>query len=222
VQRVLVQTSSAFDFPATKLPDNVTYVGPELDDPAWAQPWQSPWPAEDRRPLVLVGFSTTHQDQVGVLSRVIGALGELDVRVVVTTGPAVEIGALPSAKNVHVCRSAPHGQILRQAAAVVSHCGHGTVIRALAAGVPLLCMPMGRDQNDNAARVTARGAGVRIAAKASPAAIRKAVERVLKDPGYRAGAETLGRRIAEDARRSRVVEILEELALHGSRARQRG
>jgi MGT family glycosyltransferase len=222
VQRVLVQTSAAFDFPATRLPDNVTYVGPELEDPAWAEPWRSPWPAEDRRPLVLVGFSTTFQDQVGVLSRVIGALGELEVRAVVTTGPAVNVAQLPSAKNVHVCRSAPHGQILPRAAAVISHCGHGTVIRALAAGVPLVCMPMGRDQNDNAVRVTARGAGVRIGPKASPRAIGKALSRVLKDPGYRAAAESLGRRIAEDARRSPVAEMLEELASLGSPTRQRG
>jgi MGT family glycosyltransferase len=222
VQRVLVQTSSAFDFPATKLPDNVTYVGPELDDPAWAEPWRSPWPAEDRRPLVLVGFSTTFQDQAGVLSRVIIALAELDVRAVVTTGPAVDIAALPSAENVQVCRSAPHSQILPRAAAVISHCGHGTVIRALAAGVPLVCMPMGRDQNDNAVRVTARGAGVRIGPKVSPRAVRKAVTRVLKDPSYRAAAERLGRRIAEDARNSPVAEMLEELALRGSQTRERG
>src|SRR5207248_8948080 len=67
---------------------------------------------------------------------------------------------LPRAANVHVCASAPHSELLKQAAVVVTHAGHGTVIRALAAGVPLVCMPMGRDQNENAARVVFRGAEI--------------------------------------------------------------
>jgi UDP:flavonoid glycosyltransferase YjiC (YdhE family) len=36
------------------------------------------------------------------------------------------------------------------------------VIKALAAGVPLVCLPMGRDQEDTAARVTLSGSGVRL------------------------------------------------------------
>src|SRR5207245_7707178 len=110
-------------------------------DPAWTEPWRSPFKASDRRPLVLVGFSTTFQNQIDVLRRVIGALGELDVRAVVTAGPAIDIASLPSAANVHVCTSAPHSQLLKEAAAVVTHAGHGTVIRALPAGRPGVCMP---------------------------------------------------------------------------------
>src|SRR5262249_10520680 len=52
--RHLVLTSAAFDFPATSLPENVVYTGPELDDPEWADPWNSPWSAGDQRPLVVV------------------------------------------------------------------------------------------------------------------------------------------------------------------------
>src|SRR5262249_2059565 len=148
-------------------PWQLVYAGPELDDPAWTAPWRSPWNPSDRRPLVLVGFSSTFQNQVGPLGRVIEALRELDVRAVVTTGPAIDAAGLPAADNVHVCASAPHGELLKEAAAVVTHAGHGTVIRALAAGVPLVCLPMGRDQNDNAARVVFHGAGVRVSPAAS-------------------------------------------------------
>jgi len=213
VDRVVVLTSQAFDFPSTKLPDNVVYAGPEIGDPDWVEQWESPWPDNDVRPLVLVGFSTTFQDQTAALSRVIAALGTLDVRAVVTAGPSIDMAALALAANVHVCRSAPHNQLLSEASAVVTHCGHGTVIRTLAAGVPMVCMPMGRDQNDNAARVTARQAGVRISPKASVGAIRRAVIEVLENPAYYEGAKKLGKRVAEDAGRSLAVEILEEIAM---------
>ena len=95
---------------------------------------------------------------------------------------------------------------------MVTHCGHGTVIRTLAAGVPMVCMPIGRDQNDNAARVTARQAGVRISPKASVGAIRRAVIEVLVKPIYHQGAQKLGTRIAQHVRESQTLEILERLA----------
>jgi len=30
---------------------------------------------------------------------------------------------------------------------VITHAGHGTLMRALSHGLPLVCLPMGRDQN---------------------------------------------------------------------------
>ena len=213
----LVLTSAAFDFASTNPPKQLVYAGPELDDPAWTQPWRSPFDTSDRRPLVLVGFSTTFQNQIDVLQRVIAALGELDVRAVVTTGPAVDVVSLPSAPNVHVCASAPHSQLLKEAAAVVTHAGHGTVIRAIAAGVPVVCMPMGRDQNENAARVVFHGAGVRVKPTASAAKIRQAVRDVLESSRHRECARRLGEAVAKDARDSRAVSVLEAIANRVSR-----
>src|SRR6185436_20816978 len=62
---VMVLTSPAFDFTSPHLPETVRYVGPQLDDPSWSRPWTSPWPASDVRPLVLVGLSSTFQNQAG-------------------------------------------------------------------------------------------------------------------------------------------------------------
>jgi len=211
----LVMTSPAFDFPSTALPERIVYGGPVLEDPAWTAPWVSPWSANDQRPLVLVGFSTTFQNQTDTLRRVIEGLSGLDVRAVVTTGPAVDASSLPCPPNVHLCVSAPHSELLKEAAAVVTHCGHGTVIRALAAGVPLVCMPMGRDQNENAARVVTRGAGVRLSPTAKAATIRKSVQEVLAAAQYRENARELGRRIAEDAHNATALDILEATASLG-------
>jgi UDP:flavonoid glycosyltransferase YjiC (YdhE family) len=219
--RHLVLTSAAFDFPATSLPRNVVYTGPELEDPAWVEPWVSPWSAGDPRPLVIVGFSSTFQNQAKVLGRVVEALSKLQVRAVVTAGPALNVTDLPAAPNVFVCCSAPHSQLLPQAAAVVTHAGHGTVIRSLAAGVPLLCMPMGRDQNDNSARVVARGAGVWLSAKASVKRIRKGILQILESPSYREKAREFAKRIALDTCNFSAVQILEEVAAtHISMARR--
>lgn len=205
--KVLVLTSSAFDFPAD-VPANVRYVGPVLDDPQWAA--EAPWdPPPGDNPVVLVAMSSTPQDQIGCLQRAIDALSALPVRGVVTTGPAVDPKALRPSDNVTVVASAPHSEVLKHTSVIVTHGGHGTVIRSLAADVPLVVMPQGRDQNDNAARVESRGAGVTVKSTASPATIRDAVKRVLEDKSFGDAAKRLGDAIRADAASDMLVRELE-------------
>src|SRR6185369_3330088 len=73
----LLAASRVFDFPITNLPGQIRYVGPQLDEPDWAKPWNSPWPGSDKRPLVTVGFSTTYQAHEGVLQKVVDATASL-------------------------------------------------------------------------------------------------------------------------------------------------
>jgi MGT family glycosyltransferase len=208
----IIQTCEAFDFPITPAPSNVRYVGPVLDDPDWVGTWESPWPEDDRRPLVVVSLSSTFQNQRGPLERIIEALGALDVRALVTLGPAMANESFDSPANVHVVAEAPHGLVFREAAAVVTHAGHGTLMRALAHGLPVVCIPMGRDQDDNAARTVACGAGLRLKRSAKPRRIRDAVKRVLDDPAFREAAGRLRREIERDVADDRAVRELEALA----------
>ena len=112
---------------------------------------------------------------------------------------------------MQVVRSAPHAEVLREAAAVVTHCGHGTTIKALAAGLPLVCLPMGRDQLDVAARVVHRGAGVRLEQSADPQEIAAELAAVLREPAYREAAERIAVAIAEETAQDRAVEEIEQL-----------
>ena len=214
-RRILVLTSADFDFRA-ELPANVRYVGAVLDDPAWAATAWTPPPGDE--PLVLVALSSTFQDHAGCLQRIVDALGTLPVRGLVTTGPALDPTAVTAPANVQVVAAAPHSEVLRSAAVVVTHGGHGTVVRSLAAEVPLVVLHHGRDQADNAARVVARGAGVTVKRSASPAAIAKAVTRVLDDPSFAAGAARLGHSIRRDAAGGALVAELEDLPAVASAA----
>ena len=154
VGRVLVCTSPSYDFAAGDVPGNVRYVGPQLDDEAAAG---GTWDDPGGRPLVLVGLSSTvmsHEEEL--LQRAADALGRLPVRGLVTTGPAVDPAVIRAPASVSVRRWVRHADVLPYCSAVLTHGGHGTVIKALAAGVPLVVAPLGRDQPDNAARVGAR------------------------------------------------------------------
>ena len=206
---VWVLTSAEFDF-VGRVPANVRYVGPVLDDPNWAVDAWAPPQGDD--PLVLVGLSSTFQDHAGALQRIVDALSTLPVRAIVTTGPALDAGSVTGTANVEVVSSAPHSAVLEHAAAVVTHGGHGTVMKALAAGVPMVVLPHGRDQLDNAVRVSSRGAGVKLKKTASSAQIARAVSTVLADPAYRQSAAALGAVIRRDAADSTLIDELEQLA----------
>lgn len=206
VDRVLALTAAAFDFPAV-LPPNVRYVGAQLDDPHWSEPWTPP--DHDGRPFVLIAMSTTHMDHVEQLQRAVTAAGSLPVRALVTTGPAVDPEQLDTPPNVTAVRSAPHRQVLAHTDVVVTHGGHGTVAKALAAGVPVVCIPTGRDQPDNAARIVHRGAGIRLPRHARPHKIANAITRVLSDPSYRSAATRLGEAMRDEAARTNIVAELE-------------
>ena len=207
--RLLLLTSRAFEYESFSPPPNVRVTGPRLDDPAWAGGWTPP--AGDE-PLVLVGMSSTFMDHAEVLERVATALGSLPVRGLVTTGPSVRVDAIDAPANVTVVERAPHREVLRHASAVVTHAGHGTVIKSLAAGVPVVAIPLGRDQSDNAARVAHHGAGLRLKPKASVDAIARAVRRVIDEPSFAASARRLADAIAVETAEDRAVFELEELA----------
>ena len=65
-------------------------------------------------------------------------MSELPVRAVITTGRAIDPDQIEAAGNVRVVTSAPHREILPESAVVITHAGPGTVLKTLAAGVPLV------------------------------------------------------------------------------------
>ncbi len=204
--RVVVLTSPHFDPPAG-FPPNVRLVGTPLVDAA-SSPRFPPLPAKDERPLVLVSLSTLEQGQSGVMERILAALGVLPVQALVTLGPALASSRFTPPPNVVVETFVPHGSVLPRAAALVTQCGLGTVMKALAHGVPLLCIPLVGDQPDNASRIEALGAGVRLPPDADAGCIRAAIERVLTDPAYRLAAQRVASAIAgEEPERAAVDEI---------------
>lgn len=211
VRSILLGTSRAFDFAPEPLAEQFAYAGPYVGDPVGVQAWKSPWPANDSRPLVVVTSSSLYEAQEDLLTRTIAALTTLPVRAVVTLGPALDRAAFPGSDNVLVVTSASHEALMARAALFVTHGGHGSVIRPLMAGLPVLVLPGLRDQRDNARRVVHRGAGLMLERDATPAAIADAVRTLLDDPAYATAAKALGEAITADAAARSAEDLIEVL-----------
>jgi MGT family glycosyltransferase len=209
----LIQTLERFDFPIEPRPSNVRYTGPVLNDPDWASSWSDPWSAEDPRPLVVISLSSTFQNQHAAIQSAIDALNGQEIRGLVTLGPALNSARFTVPENVIVVGSAPHSRVFPLASLVITHAGHGTVMRALSHGLPLLCLPMGRDQNDNAVKVHHHGCGIALSSKAGPEKISQAIHRILTEGRYTQTARSFQQEI-RSCDRTFVLQEIEELILH--------
>jgi UDP:flavonoid glycosyltransferase YjiC (YdhE family) len=145
-------------------------------------------------------------------------MGTIEIDVVATTGPNLDIAGLWAPENVHLLHSAPHDAVMRDVSLVVTQGGHGTVSRALINGLPQLILPNGRDQGDNAARVEAKGAGLQLPPTASEVEIAAAVSRLIKEPHFRAAARRVGDAIIADIDASSLVREMEMIVADQRRA----
>jgi UDP:flavonoid glycosyltransferase YjiC (YdhE family) len=109
-------------------------------------------------------------------------------------------------------RFVPHADVLPHATLVVTHAGLGTVMAALSHGVPLLCLPLGRDQFFNAAMVERIGAGHSLPGDADEKQIADVVRGMLDDDGTRANAKRMAALIAKYGGGTDAVAELERVA----------
>lgn len=184
---VLVLTGEPLEYPRTDLPSQFHLVG--------TQPWDPPserpaWLDEPGDPWVLVTCSTDYQGDEDLARIAVEALRDEPVRVLLTLADAYDSAGLSTEGNVRVERFVPHGHVVPSCAAVISHGGFGIVSKAVAAGVPSVVVPFGRDQPEIARRVSEAQAGVvlppkRLTAGRLRAAVREA--RALAPAAARAG-----------------------------------
>ena len=131
------------------------------------------------------------------------ALADVSARILITTGPDGDLSGLgPLPTNVHVERWVAQEQVMPHAAVVVCHAGYGTLLGALAAGLPVVAMPLfAGDQWHNARRLHHLGAGIALQdprpamfdhpRKDLIAALPRAVRRVLHEERHRAAARRI-------------------------------
>jgi UDP:flavonoid glycosyltransferase YjiC (YdhE family) len=171
-----------------------------------------PWAGPD---TVYFTLGTVFNTESGDLfNRVLAGLTGLDAHVIVTVGHRVDPAESgPQPAHVHVERYIPQAQVLPWCRAVVSHGGSGSVIGALAHGLPSVLIPMGADQPHNGDRCAALGvARVLDPVAATAESVREAATAVLTDPGYRLAARRVRDEIAAMPAPEHAVDLLERLA----------
>jgi UDP:flavonoid glycosyltransferase YjiC (YdhE family) len=221
----IISTSVA-TFDAAPLPgwDLVRHAGPVLEDEKFAVATPLPWSESDAIPLVLVSFSTGfEQRNVDKLQHALDALADQPVHVVATTGGIVAPNELASPSNAMVLNYAAHDPILRRTALVVTHGGHGTAMRTLCHGVPMVVIPgLAGDQPFVAAAVQEWGAGRALPGDAGADAMRAAAKEVLSVPSFRDNARQRATALAGIDGAANAADEVEKLLDGVSAVRRNG
>ncbi|WP_191296559.1 glycosyltransferase [Lentzea cavernae] len=184
----LIATLPALEVPRPDWPRDAHVVGPLL----WEASRETLSPPPGDAPLVMIAPSTAWTGAEGMAEMTLEALRDKDVRAVVSTfAPAPE--GLPE-----WARSGPGKQdeLLRQAGVLVCGGGHGMLVKALRAAVPVVVVPGGGDQWEMASRVARQGSGL-VVRPSTVEGLRDAVTRVLDDPGFAEAAARAAATIAD-------------------------
>ena len=170
-------------------------------------------------PTILMTLGTVYNTHSELFGRFIEALAGEEISVICTLGEGIDpaaLGVMPV--NVHFERYKPHSSILPRCQAVLCHAGFNTVMGSIMAGVPLVCVPLGSDQEYNARFCAEKGLGVSLAEQeVTPERIREAVHRVLEDPSFSTNVRTFQQMMARRPGLPAAVRRIEAL-VHARRS----
>jgi UDP:flavonoid glycosyltransferase YjiC (YdhE family) len=166
-------------------------------------------------PLVLVAPSTAQDPELRLVHVALEALADEPVRVVATTNRLGLAGPTAPA-NAVVVDWLSYSQVMPEASLVICHGGHGTVARALAAGVPVLCCPHVGDMAENSARIAWAGVGLMVPWRLlGSGPLRWASQRILGDQPFHARAQALAAWARSNDGAKGGAQLVETLAMNG-------
>jgi len=176
----LVATLPQLEYPR-RWPAWTRLVGPLM----WEPPSGLVEPPPGTGPVVLVAPSTAQDPQHALLRAALSGLGDSPMRIIGVCRNAELLGdSFPA--NAVIVPWLSYAETMPTCDLVISHGGHGTLMRALSSGRPLVVCPAGGDMGENAARVDWAGLGVRLPRRLlGPRTLRLATARVLSDPSMK-------------------------------------
>jgi len=164
---------------------------------------------------VVVTLGTTYMAHEAVLGRIAAALDPVRLRILICTADDLLPEQISVPDGVEVRAYVPHAAVLPGAALVVTHAGTGTLLSAFAAGVPVVCLPLGRDQPANARRVVELGLGRSLSPSSSSAELRATIHEVLADQAIHRRTEQFAATIHGYRGAAGAVEALQRLVDDG-------
>jgi MGT family glycosyltransferase len=195
----------------------VQYIG-ALPTPAGQPTLPDWWRQLDRtKRLVLVTQGTIANRDLGqVVAPALVALGgREDLTIIVTTG-GQPVDAIPVAipSNARIVSFLPYAQIMPEIDLLITNGGYGTVNMAIANGIPVISAGLTEDKEEVSAHVQWSGAGIDLRTnQATPEDIRRAVDEIFTQPGYRERAQQLSLEFSSHDVEAELLSLIEDCVL---------
>ena len=213
----LVATAPQLEYPRAEPLPNTHVVGPLLWEPP-GEAGVAP-PAGDG-PVVLVAPSTAQDPEHRMLRAALEGLADEPVRVIATWNRRAPDPPLDVPVNAVVVDWLSYARTMPACDVVISHGGHGTVVRALASGCAVVACPAAGDMNENAARVDWARVGTRLPRRfVTPRGVRLAVRKALETPEIPARVAGLAAWCAAHDGAAHAADLVERFGVGAPRRR---
>lgn len=203
-------------------PEELDYVDARPLDNTWHRVDSSVRETDDRadlpahftdgsKPLVYFSLGSLGSADVSLMRRVIDALAQLPINVIVSKGPLHD--EIELAENMWGAEFLPQVSIMPKVDLVITHGGNNTVTEAMHFGKPMVLLPLFWDQYDNAQRVHERGFGRRLKTyEFTPEEMRETVMGLLEDTQLRERMARIGESIRSREGLKRATDLIEAAA----------
>jgi UDP:flavonoid glycosyltransferase YjiC (YdhE family) len=190
----VAQCPRGLDYPRSRLPSPFLYGG------AWRHAETEELQlADDGRPLVFCSLGTLQGSRAALFATIAAACAAVGARAVIGHGGGLspeQAAGLPGDPLVRAFW--PQAAVLRRCVAAVLHGGFNTVLDALAAGVPIVALPIAFEQPATAARLARIGAGRVLSPRGLRVpALAGALAEIIRSPRYRTAARRLSAEMAQ-------------------------
>ncbi|WP_375450037.1 glycosyltransferase [uncultured Devosia sp.] len=209
----ICQLVPGFDFPRRELPPSFHYVGP-LRAPGERE--QTSARDGDPRPLVFATLGTLQGHRVGLFRRIAKACRQAGVRLVVSHANCLTDKQAATIDAHLVLPWVDQGELLSKADAVITNGGLNTVLEALSAGLPILCLPIAFEQPGIGARLERSGAGKVVSPKSSSRQIAMGLQEILHSKSYRQHAQQLAGELRTSGGCSAAAQIVDQALARAS------
>ncbi len=183
----LVTSAEAIEAPRDNLTVNTFYIGPCFQGRQNTGDGSFPFEQlRSNRYKVYLSLGTVFNNQPQIFQKFISALQDETFQLIISAGEAYQtLASQPLPPNVLLFKSVPQLDLLPKVDLVIGHGGNNTTNETLAAGKPLLVLPQGGEQHDNARRIEYLGVGIRLdSKKLSQEQIYAKVSQVRDNPAF--------------------------------------
>lgn len=213
----LVTTVEAVEAPRNNLTSHTLFIGPCFGK---RKEMQAGFPFEKLRAdkfKVYASLGTVFNNKPDVFWKIMEALDEPEYQVVISAGAAYHaLSRRKIPRNVLLFKSVPQIELLPKVDLVIGHGGNNSTNETLAAGKPLIIIPIGGEQADNASRVEFLGVGRRIHIKQlDKSTVRQAVGEIRAQPSFLKRAVAIKQAIGQANGLVTASHCIEWVAHHG-------
>lgn len=197
----IVFTAREFQPKSSLIDDTFLFVGPAINPQVRNDDF--PFDALGPKPTIYLSLGTVHHSNTAFYPTCFQAFADYPAQFILSVGRQANMPKLePIPSNFVVRPFVPQLEVLQAADVFITHGGINSVHEGLYYGVPLILIPHQFEQLLNARQVTARNAGLLIDGQVqhkpvTAERLRQALQEVLTNPAYAAGAKKIQQLLRE-------------------------